>query len=638
MTSRKGGTCPPDTALSEASLPGHSASDGLAAPTSLHRRSILTAAATGGLGLLASRLAGAQTEQSPADGVVTQVTSRSPPQPRTALDQSDSRTTADVIVETLIAWKVDHVFGMVGDGINPVIEALRLRRDQIRFIGVRHEEAAAFMASGWAKATGRLGVCLATTGPGAVHLMNGLYDAHFDGAPVLAITGLTFHDLLGTRFMQSVQTSALMEDVALYNTVVTGARHALIVTNIACRTALGQRGVAHLSISKDVQAMTVGADKPSMENHGLNTSTAWQRPGPLPSSADLQAAAAVINDGSRVAILVGQGALGARREIEQLAARLNAPVAKALLGRAVLPDDSPFSTGGIGHLGTVPSEEAMHRCDTVLIIGSTMPWVDFYPKPGTARGVQIDLMPERIGLRFPVEVGLVGDTQSTLQGLLPLLHQKDDAFLRESQNRMAQWNHLLDRVAATRRIPLRPQSVVRAISDALASDAIICLDCGANTHFAARFLTVRREQQLIATGMLATMAPGLPFAIAAQLAYPRRQVVAIVGDGGLAMLMAEMSTAAFHRLPIKIFVLRNDVLGEVLFEQRESGYPNYGCDLGGIDFVKIAEGCGLESFRCIEPDEVSHAIEMTLRTAGPALLEAHVDPMEKPTMPDKLSV
>ncbi|MGI4856583.1 MAG: thiamine pyrophosphate-binding protein [Janthinobacterium lividum] len=617
--------------------PADPGDDASRAPVSPQRRSILTAAASGGIGLLASRLAVGQTAPPTATGPGADATS-SPPMPPPVLNAADTLTTADVIVETLIAWNVDHVFGIVGDGINPVIEALRRRRDKIRFVGVRHEEAAAFMASGWAKATGRLGVCLATTGPGAVHLMNGLYDAHFDGAPVLAITGLTFHDLQGTRFMQGVQTPLLMEDVALYNTVVTGARHALIVTDIACRTALGKRGVAHLTIAKDVQAMTIAEDKPSMENHGMRTSTAWRRPMPMPSAMDLQAAADLINAGSRVAILAGQGALGARAELEQLAMRLNAPVAKALLGRAALPDDSPFSTGGIGHLGTVPSKEAMHRCDTVLIIGSTMPWADFYPTPGAARGVQIDLMPERIGLRYPVEIGLVGDTQATLRGLLPLLHQKDDAFLRETQGRVAQWNDLLNQVAATHRVPLRPQSVIRAISDALAPDAVICLDCGANTHFAARFLTIRRDQQLVATGMLATMAPGLPFAIAAQLAYPGRQVVAIVGDGGLAMLMAELSTAAYNRLPVKIFVLRNDVLAEVLFEQREAGYPNYGCDLGAIDFVQIATACGVKGFRCIQPGEVASAIQATLRAPGPALLEAHVDPMEVVTMPDKLKV
>ena len=603
-------------------------------PQSPARRAMLRAAAVGGAGLLAARAVPAQkTETTATPAGQPETLGRQPP-----FQPDSDATTADVIVESLLAWDVDHVFGMVGDGINPIIEALRRRRDKIRFIGVRHEEAAAFMASGWAKSTGRLGVCVATTGPGAVHLMNGLYDAHFDGAPVLAITGLTFHDLLGTRFQQSVDTSALMQDVALYNTVVTGPRHALTVTDIACRTALGSRGVAHLTISKDVQGMRLSEDKASTENHGLRTSTAWSRPTPTPSRNELQAAADLINAGSRVAIMAGQGALGATSELEQVAGRLNAPVAKALLGRTVLPDDSPFSTGGIGHLGTVPSEEAMHGCDTVLIIGTTMPWVDSYPKPGAARGVQLDIKAERIGLRFPVEVGLVGDTKETLRALLPLLRQKDDAFLRETQGRVAQWNDLLDRVAATERTPLRPQSVIRAVSDALAPDAIVCLDCGANTHFSARFLRLRRNQQLVATGMLATMAPGLPFAIAAQLANPARQVVAIVGDGGFAMLMAEMSTAVKNGLPVKVIVLRNDLLAEVVFEQKELGNPPYGCELGAIDYAQIANACGAEGLRCTSPAGMRPAVDALLRSTRAALLEVHVDPAEPVTLPGHLAV
>jgi pyruvate dehydrogenase (quinone) len=601
------------------------------APQSPRRRSLLQAAALSGAGLLATGVARGQMPDAPIAPGQPVDRNRQP-----EFDAGSDATTADIVVETLLAWHVDHVFGMVGDGINPLIEALRKRRDRIAFIGVRHEEAAAFMASGWAKATGRLGVCVATTGPGAVHLMNGLYDAHFDGAPVLAITGLTFHDLLGTRFMQSIDTCALMQDVALYNTEITGPRHALVVADLACRHALGQRGVAHLTISKDVQNHKLADDRASMENHGVRTSSAWSRPAFAPSRDDLAAAADIINAGTRVAILAGQGALGARDELEQLARRLNAPVAKALLGRAALPDDSPFSTGGIGHLGTVPSEEAMHRCDTVVIIGSTMPWIDSYPKPGAARGVQIDMKPERIGLRFPVEAGLVGDTAATLRALMPMLRQKDDAFLREIQNEVTQWNALLDRVAATHRTPLRPQSVIRAISDALAPDALICLDCGANTHFAARFLTLRRDQQLVATGMLATMAPGLPFAIAAQLANPGRQVVAIVGDGGFGMLMAELSTAVRYALPIKVIVLRNDLLAEVVFEQKELGNPSYGCELGAIDYAQIASACGADAHRCATPDELRASIDMTLHSTRTSLLEVSIDPAEPVTKPHEL--
>ncbi|MBV9747261.1 MAG: hypothetical protein JO157_00450, partial [Acetobacteraceae bacterium] len=316
------------------------------------------------------------------------------PQPSPPSIASD-RTTADIIVETLITWQVPVIFGIVGDGIGPLIEALSVRQDRIRFVGVRHEEAAAFMACGYAKHTGQLGACIATTGPGAIHLLNGLYDAKMDSAPVIAITGLAFHNLIDTRFMQDVNTVELMKGVALYNTAVTSPGHALVVADLACRAALGGRSVAHLTVPKDVQAMKLSAERPSMEYHGLRTSSSWLPIAVAPSADQLRQAAELLNAGTKVAILAGQGALGARAEVEQVAERLGAPVAKALLGKAVLPDDSPYTTGGIGHLGTLPSEQAMHECDTLLILGSTMPWIDFYPKPGQARAVQVDLNPER---------------------------------------------------------------------------------------------------------------------------------------------------------------------------------------------------------------------------------------------------
>jgi len=546
--------------------------------------------------------------------------------------------TADILVDALLRWDVRYVFGIVGDGINSMIEALRKRQDRIRFIAVRHEEAAAFMASGYAKHTGKLGVCIATTGPGAVHLMNGLYDAKMDSAPVLAITGSTFHDLGGTHFMQAVDTQALMRDVAIYNVAVTGPVHAGIVGNLACRSALGRRGVAHLTIAKDIQAMKLGNDKPSMENHGLRTLGGLEPSHAAPDDARLRQAAAIINQGRRVAVLVGQGALGARQEVTELAAKIKAPVAKALLGKGVLADDSPYTTGGIGHLGTVPSEYIMHACDTLIILGSTMPWVDSYPKPGQARAIQVDLKAEHLGIRYPVELGLVADVKSTVAALLPLLDPKDEGFLRDAQTRMREWNALLDQVCATARSPLRPQMVMRMLSEQLASDAVISLDCGANTHFAARIIRLRENQRLTGTGMLATMAPGLPFAIAAQLAFPGRQSVAVVGDGGFTQLMGELATAVKYELPVKIVILKNDSLAEVLFEQRELGNPDYGCGLAPIDFVAFAKACGADGFRCSSPGELKAAIQATLHSPKAAVLEASVDVNEKPSLPSELKV
>jgi pyruvate dehydrogenase (quinone) len=545
--------------------------------------------------------------------------------------------TADIIVETLIAWGATHAFGIVGDGINSIIEALRKREDRIRYIGVRHEEAAAFMASGFAKHTGRLGVCVGTTGPGAVHLLNGLYDAYMDGAPVVALTGMTFHDLIGTRYQQGIDTTKLMQEVALYNVEVTGPEHAIVVANRACRVALGDRGVAHLTVSKDTQMMKLSADKRSMGNPGARSSSSWTPTASQPPLDQLRMAANILNSGKKVAILVGQGALNAREEVTQVADLLGAPVAKALLGKAVLADDSPLTTGGIGHLGTAPSSWAMKNCDTVLILGSTMPWFEYYPKPGQARGVQVDIKPDRIGLRYPVEVGLASDVKETLRALLPLLlRQSDRSFLGEAQRRMADWNTLLVDVESTARSPLRPQMVLKALSDAIADNAVISLDCGANTHFAARHLMLRANQRLTGTGMMASMAPGLPFAIAAQLAYPGRQSVAVVGDGGFAMLMAELTTAIAHDLPVKILILKNDSLAEVKFEQIELGDPAFGCDLAPIDFVAFARACGADGFRCERPDEVGPAIQAALRSPKAAIIEAVVDAEEKPADPEQL--
>jgi pyruvate dehydrogenase (quinone) len=593
------------------------------------RRDFFQVAAAAGLVAAASRTASAAQPSETEASVAPQ------PTPAPGVDMN----TSDILVETMIDWGATHVFGIVGDGINSIIEALRKRQDKIRYVAVRHEEAAAFMASGWAKHTGGLGVCVGTTGPGAIHLMNGLYDAAFDGAPVVALTGLTFHDLRGVRYQQGVDTVKLMEPLTVYNEEVTGPEHAILIANRACRAALGDRGVAHLAIGKDVQMMKLSADKRSMRNPGARSSASWSPPLSAPAPDQLRAAAAILNAGSRVAVLAGQGALSARDEITQLADLLGAPAAKALLGKAVLPDDSPFTTGGIGDLGTAPSSWAMQNCDTVLILGSTMPWEEYYPKPGQARGIQVDLKPDRLGLRYPVEIGLTGDVKATLQGLLPLLTRKSDRnFLQETQRRVADWNQLLEQVETTARSPLRPQMVVRALSDLLPEDAVISLDCGANTHFAARCLRLKAGQRLTGTGMLASMAPGLSYAIAAKLAYPKRASVAVVGDGGFAMLMAELTTAVANKLPVKIIILKNNSLAEVKFEQQEIGNLEYGCTLAPIDFVAFAKACGAEGFRCERPEEVRKAIQAALDSPGAAIVEAVVDDEEKPAKPSELKI
>ncbi|HEX3866979.1 MAG TPA: thiamine pyrophosphate-binding protein, partial [Gemmatimonadaceae bacterium] len=317
-------------------------------------------------------------------------------------------TVADVLVERLCAWGVTTVFGFPGDGINGIFEALRTRQDKIKFVQVRHEEAAAFAACGYAKYTGRLGVCLATSGPGGIHLLNGLYDAKCDGQPVLAITGHTFHDLIGTNYQQDVDLDKLFIDVAAFNQRVMGPAHVLNVLDEAIKTALARRTVAHITIPKDIQDWTADDEHRSVANPAKHSGDLYAAPRSLPPDDALRRAAQLINDGTKVAILAGRGCLDARNEILALADRANAPIVKPLLGKAVVPDDSPFTTGGIGLLGTAPSSEALMECDTLLIAGSAFPYLEFYPKAGQAKGIQIDVDPARIGLRYDVDVGLVG--------------------------------------------------------------------------------------------------------------------------------------------------------------------------------------------------------------------------------------
>jgi pyruvate dehydrogenase (quinone) len=547
-------------------------------------------------------------------------------------------TAADVLIERLQDWGVEVVFGLPGDGINGIMEALRIRRDRIRFVQVRHEEAAAFMACGYAKFTGRLGVCLATSGPGGIHLLNGLYDAALDGQPVLAITGMTYHDLIGTRTQQDVALDRLFMDVAKFNERIMGPTHVENVTDLAVRTALAYRGVAHLTFPVDVQEMKAGTARSprNVENH---TSEAPGRSAGLPAESRLRGAADLLNAGRRVAILAGRGALHAGDELEAVADRLGAPIVKALLGKAAVPDDSPFTTGGIGLLGTRPSQEAMEGCDTLLMVGTSFPYIEFLPKPGQARAAQIELDPMRIGLRYPVEVGLVGDSRATLAALLPLLRpQIDRGFLEHAQEQMRDWRRLVDERGSRRDRPMKPQLLARELGLRLAGDAIVACDSGTITTWWARDIPARRGQMHAVSGNLASMGCGLPYAIAAQIAYPERQGVAFVGDGGFSMLMAEFATCVKYRLPVKVVVVKNNTLGQIKWEQMVFlGNPEYGCDLHPIDFSLLAEACGGVGVTIEDPAECGDALDAALAIPGPVIVQGVVDPLEPP-MPAKVTL
>jgi pyruvate dehydrogenase (quinone) len=547
----------------------------------------------------------------------------------------DNMRTADIVAEELIEWKVDTIFGLPGDGINGFMEALRRRQDKIKFILVRHEESAAFMACAYAKYTGKLGACVATSGPGAIHLLNGLYDAKADNTPVIAITGTTYSDLKNSSYQQDVNLLQLYSDVAVYNDMINVPEHAEMAVDTACRTALSQRGVSHLTIPIDVQEKKISGTY-SRHNVAYHHTSHIYVEETIPSHSLIENAAQILNAGNRVVILVGQGALGAGDEVLAVAEKLGAPIVKALLGKAVIPDDSLYTTGGIGLLGTSPSSDAMDEADTLFMIGTSFPYIDYLPKPGQAKGIQIDIKPEKIGLRYPVEIGLVGDSKLILEKLVPLLHQKYDlGFLKSKQQAMKKWNRLMREQSTRTDKPIKPQVIAQAVSDELEDNAIISVDCGTNTSWAARHIDIRKGMKFSVSGTLSSMANGLPYAIAAQIAFPEKQSVAFVGDAGLTMLMGEFATAVQYNLPIKVIVIKNNTLGMIRWEQMGFlGNPEYGVEFSPINWVKFAEACGGKGYSIKEPNEVKSIMNQAMKERKqPTIIEAYVDPFEPPIPP-----
>ena len=456
---------------------------------------------------------------------------------------------SEVLVSRLADWGVDTVFGLPGDGINGLMEGLRRCSDRVRFVLVQHEEAAAFMACGYAKATGRLGVCLATSGPGAVHLLNGLYDAKLDHVPVLALTGMQETQMLGTGYQQEVATDRLFMDVAEYDAVVMVPAQLPTLVDIAVRHAMARKGVAHLTVPNDVQVAEAGEAPYASVAPAVMRATApvyLAAPG-LPYREHLEAAAEVLNSGERPVMLVGAGVLHAGAEVLDVAEMLGSPVIKSLPAKAVVPDDHPLTTGGLGLLGTRPSEEAIEACDRLLMVGTNFPYTKYLPSPGQARVVQVERDPVRAGNRLATEVPLIGDAKETLAALLPLLQRREDrSFLLGVQASMAKWR---ERMAAAERAsssPVQPQRLVRAIDRAASDEAILTCDSGTVATWAARHFDIRGKREFYLSGNLASMAPGLPYAIGIQQAFPGRQVIAFIGDGGFAMLMAELATAALR--------------------------------------------------------------------------------------------
>ena len=553
------------------------------------------------------------------------------------MSEYENLRTADIIAEALIDWNVNVIFGLPGDGINGFIEALRQRQNKIKFILVRHEESAAFMACAYAKYTGKLGACVATSGPGAIHLLNGLYDAKADNTPVIAITGTTYSDLMNSSYQQDVNLLQLYSDVAVYNAIINNPEQTEMAVDIACRSAMSQRGVSHLTIPIDVQEMRL---KGRYSRHKVGGHTSDVSIPKFTSDPKLiEKAANILNSGERVVVLVGQGALGAGDEVIAVAERLGAPVVKALLGKAVIPDIHPVSIGGLGLLGTDPASDAMNEADTLLMIGTSFPYIDYLPKPGQAKGIQIDIKAEKIGLRYPVEVGLVGDSRLILAALHPLLWQKRNLdFLRSKQQAMKNWIDLLKERSTRTDKPIKPQVIAAAVSAELKDDAIISVDSGTITSWAARYINIRKGMKFSLSGTLASMACGLPYAIAAQIAFPERQSVAFVGDGGFTMLMGEFATAVQYDLPIKVVIIKNDILGMIRWEQMAFlGNPEFGVEFTPIDYTSFAEACGGKGYSIKEPNEVDSIMNEAMSDKKPAIIEAYVDPFDPP-MPPKVEM
>jgi pyruvate dehydrogenase (quinone)/pyruvate oxidase len=541
---------------------------------------------------------------------------------------------SELLVERLIDWGVDTVFGIPGDGINGIMEGLRRNAERIRFVLVHHEEAAAFMATAYAKCTGRIGVCLATSGPGGVHLLNGLYDAKLDHQPVLAITGMQETQLLGTGYQQEVHLEKLFIDVAEYDVMVHVPTQIPTLVDNAVRHSLARRTVSHITFPNDIQVADADASPWEGVTPARSPSTAPVRL-PAPGAArvsDLRRAADVLNAGTKVVLLAGAGALGARTELLETAEALASPIVKTLPGKATVPDDHPLTTGGIGLLGTKPSEDVMEGCDTLFLVGTNFPYTKHLPPPGQARVVQIDIDPTIVGSRVPTDVPIVGDVRESLRELLPLLTRKTErSFLESAQEGMAGWRARMTAVEAPDRDPIQPQYLMRLIDRYADDDAILSSDSGTIATWSARHFDIRGSRFYMLSGNLATMAPGLPYTIAAQWAHPERQCIAFVGDGGFAMLMAEFDTACRYGLPIKVFVNNNGELGQIMWEQMVLGFPEFGIRFSQYaHFAPWAEACGGKAWEVERPADLDAIVKEALAAPGPALVDVHVNPDEPP--------
>ncbi|HVW24433.1 MAG TPA: thiamine pyrophosphate-requiring protein [Polyangiaceae bacterium] len=554
-----------------------------------------------------------------------------------------AKTVSDHVIERLASWGVRRIYGYPGDGINGLMGAMNKDSHGIDFVQARHEELAAFMACAHAKFTGEVGVCMATSGPGAIHLLNGLYDAKMDHQPVVAIVGQQSRSALGGDYQQEVDLISLFKDVAHeYVHMATTPAQIRHLIDRAVRVAKASRSVTCVIVPNDLQNRPA-KEIPPREHGTVHSGIGYCSPLVVPKKKDLEAAAAILNEGKRVAMLVGAGALGATEEVVHVADLLGAGIAKALLGVAAVPDDVPFCTGTIGLLGTKPTADMMNDCDTLLMVGSSFPYSEFLPVEGQARGVQIDIDGRLVGIRYPMELNLVGDAKETLRALAPLLRRKENrGFQDKLVKGVREWRKLLDERALTRANPVNPQYVFRCLSDRLPDDCIVTADSGSGTNWFARDLRFRRGMMASLSGNLATMGPGVPYAISAKFAFPDRTVIACVGDGAMQMngINGLITISKYYkewRNPRLItLVLNNRDLNQVTWEQRVmEGDAKYSAsqDLPDFQYAEYGKQLGLDGTRVTSPEEVERAIDAALSANKPFVLEIMSDPDVPPLPP-----
>jgi pyruvate dehydrogenase (quinone) len=553
-----------------------------------------------------------------------------------------STKVSDHVLQRLREWGVEHVFGYPGDGINGLLAAWGRAENQPRFVQSRHEEMSAFEAVGYAKFSGRLGVCAATSGPGAIHLLNGLYDAKLDHVPVLAIVGQTHRTAMGGSYQQEVDLHTLFKDVASdFIETVTVPEQLPNVLDRAIRTAYARRSPTAIIIPGDVQELDYSP--PTHEFKMVPSSLGRSSWTAVPSDESIEQAAEVLNSGDKVAILVGQGAAGARAEVERIAELLKAGVAKALLGKDVLSDELPYVTGSIGLLGTRPSYELMHDCDTLLTIESSFPYTQFMPEFGKARGVQIDIDPHMVGMRYPYEVNLVGDAKATLERLIPLIAaDRGSEWYDKVCANVTRWREVMERRAQLSADPINPEYVVSALDSVLPADAIVSSDSGSAANWYARHLTMKPGMRSSLSGTLATMGSGVPYAIGAKFAHPDRPAIALVGDGAMQMNgMAEMITAAKYRdlwedPRLVVAVFNNHDLNQVTWEMRAmEGAPSFlpSQEIPDVQYAAFARSLGLTGIRVEKPEDVEAGWRAGLEADGPAVIEFLTDPAVPPIPP-----